>query len=189
MKKGYVYIGRSGYDPDKGKSINDPYLGDVPTLGACMPNIRRSVTPGDHIFLVSGSVPSLKQYLIGGFEVAEKISAIEAYERFPKLRLHIGKNRQKVGNVIVDRFGRQSPLDDHNGFEQRIENYVVGRDPIGLVQPNEIARGRHETLDVLRRVLRKDGSRPINVIGRYSRLDEDQIEEIRCWLLSIKRAA
>jgi len=38
MKKGYMYITSTGYDPERGKSINDPYLGDVPTLGACMPN-------------------------------------------------------------------------------------------------------------------------------------------------------
>ena len=184
-----MYIGRSGYDPDKGKGINDPYLGDVPTLGACVPNIRGRVVPGDHIFFVSGKVSSVQQFVIGGFEVAEKIPATEAYARFPKLRLCLGKNGEKIGNIIVDQHGRQSPLDDHDDFEHRIDNYIVGRDAIVLVQPNEVARGRLETLDVLRKVFRKDGPGPINVIGRCSRLDEDQIEEIRYWLLSIKRAA
>jgi hypothetical protein len=139
MKKGYVYIGRSGYDPDKGKSINDPYLGDVPTLGACMPNIRSRVVPGDHILFVSGKVHSAQQFVIGGFDVAEKIPATEAYARFPKLRLRFG---EKIGNIIVDQHGRQSPLDDHDDFEQRIHNYIIGRDPIVLVQPDEVAHGR-----------------------------------------------
>jgi hypothetical protein len=67
MKKGYVIIERYGYDPDNGKSINDPYLGDVPTLGACVPNIRHWVDPGDHLFFVSGKVHSAPQFVIGGF--------------------------------------------------------------------------------------------------------------------------
>ena len=98
-----------------------------------MPNIRRRVVPGDHILFVSGKVDSSQQFVIGGFEVAEKIPAAEAYARFPKLRLHLGKNGEKVGNVIVDQHGRQNPLDDHDDFEQRIENYIVGRDPVVLV--------------------------------------------------------
>jgi hypothetical protein len=189
VKKGYVYIERYGYDPDRGKSINDPYLGDVPTLGACVPNIRRRVVPGDHIFFVSGKVSSVPQFVMGGFEVAEKIPATEAYARFPKLRLRVGKNGETLGNIIVDQLGRHDPLDDHVDFEDRIENYIIGRDPVVLVQQNEIARGRLETMDLLRRVFRKDGASPINVIGRCSRLDETQIEQIRDWLLGIKRAA
>jgi hypothetical protein len=123
---GYDYIERYGYDPDKGKSINDPYLGDVPTLGACVPNIRGRVVAGDHIFFVSGKVQSAHQFVIGGFEVSEKIPATEAYARFPKLRLHLGKNGEKVGNIIVDRFGRHDPLDDHHDYEHRIANYSLG---------------------------------------------------------------
>ncbi len=33
--KGYIYITSTGYDPEHGKSLKDPYLGDVPTLGGC----------------------------------------------------------------------------------------------------------------------------------------------------------
>jgi hypothetical protein len=93
--------------------------------------------------------------------------------------VHIGRNDEKIGNIIIDQYGRQNPLDDHDNFEQRIDNYIVGRDPIVLVPPREIVRGRLETLDVLKRVLRKDGASPINVMDPRSRLDEDQIEEIR----------
>jgi hypothetical protein len=189
MNKGYMYITSTGYDPERGKAINDPYLGDVPTLGACMPNIRRAVVPGDHIFLVSGSIRDVQQFVVAGFEVAEKIEADEAYERFPRLRLHIDKNGNKRGNIILDKRGKQSPLDSHDGFENRIHNYIVGRDPIVLTQPGEIVRGRAETMAVLHEVFSKEGLAPINVIGRCSRLDENQINQIRNWLLRIKRAS
>jgi hypothetical protein len=189
MKKGYIYITSTGYDSEKGKPINDPYLGDTPTLGACMPNVRRRVVPGDHIFLISGRIPQVQQFIVGGFEVAEKLHATEAYALFPKLRVHLDKNGEKIGNIIVDSNGKQNPLDTHDGFDQRVEDYIVGRNPIVLAQPSEIARGRIETMDILRKVLHKDGTAPINVVGRWSRLDEAQIEEIRRWLLAIKRAA
>jgi len=189
MKKAYVYITSTGYDPERGKAINDPYLGDVPTLGACMPNIRRAVVPGDHIFLVSGSVPDVRQFVVAGFEVAEKIDADEAHQRFPRLRLHIDKDGNKRGNIIVDGHGKQSLLDNHDGFEERIHNYIVGRDPVALTQPREILRGRAETMAVLQEVFGKKGRAPINVIDHCSRLDENQIDQIRKWLLHIKRAS
>lgn len=87
--KSYVYITSSGYDPEKGKYLNDPFLGTTPTLGACMPNIRRHVVPGDYIFLVSGKVPGIQQYVVAGFEVADKINALAAYQLFPHLRLKL----------------------------------------------------------------------------------------------------
>jgi len=131
----------------------------------------------------------VRQYVVGGFEVAEKIDATEAYDRFPRLRLHLDRNGNKVGNIIVDQNGGHSPLDDHDGFEQRVENYIVGRDPVVLTQSNELVRARVETLDFLQRIFGRDGPAPINIIGRCSRLDEDQIEEIRRWLIGIKRAS
>ena len=111
-------------------------------VGCVRANVRGRVVPGDHIFFVSGKVHSAPQFVIGGFEVAEKIPATEAYARFPKLRLRIGKNGEKIGNIILDQYGKQSPLDDHDDFEQRIDNYIIGRDQIVLVQPDEVARGQ-----------------------------------------------
>jgi hypothetical protein len=185
--KGYTFITSSGYDPEKGKLIKDPYLGDIPTLGACMPNIRRQVVEGDHIFVISGKIPGVPQYIVGGFEVAEKITALAAYRRFPELRLRQLEDGQLTGNIIVDGRGNQHPLDTHSSFEQRIQNYVVGRNPIALTAPHEIAQGREETLAVLRSVLRKSGLTPFNLIGRGgTRLDYKQVLELRDWLLSVK---
>lgn len=184
--KGYSMITRTGYDPQLGKHVKDPYLGAVPTLGACMPRIRQHVVPSDHLFFVSGKVPGVQQYIVGGFEVAEKISALKAYRMFPELRLRRMEDGQLTGNIIVDARGNQHPLDNHSSFERRIENYIVGRDPIVLTEPHEIARAREETLYVLRSIFRKNGAAPINIIGRCSKLDHKQIQDLRDWLLSLK---
>jgi len=184
--KGYSVIARTGYDPEKGKHIKDPYLGDIPTLGACMPNVRRQVVPGDHLFFLSGKVPGVPQFIVGGFEVADKISALKAYRMFPEHRLRRMDDGQLTGNIIVDARGNQHPLDTHSSFERRIENYIIGRNPIVLTEPHEIARGREETLYVLRNIFRKNGAAPINIMGRWSRLDYKQVQELRDWLLSLK---
>lgn len=188
--KGYIYITSTGYDPERGKEIKDPYLGDTPTLGACMPNIRRRVDPGDYIFLISGKVPNVPQYIVGGFEVAENIKATVAYKRFPDLRLRQKENGQLTGNIVVDAWGNQHHLDNHNSstFGRRVENYVVGRNPICITHPHEIELARELTLDILKSVYKKDGPAPINIVGRWSRLDAKQIEEIKDWLLLLKTA-
>src|ERR1700742_3663138 len=86
--KGYIYITGVGYDPGARRNLTDPALfGEVPTLGACMPNIRRFVEPGDYVFVVSGSSLGLKQYLIGGMRVAQKVDARDAYRVLPDHRL------------------------------------------------------------------------------------------------------
>jgi hypothetical protein len=185
---GYAYITSTGYDPGKGKLIKDPYLGDTPSLGACRPDIRRQVSLGDHIFVVSGKTSGLSQYVVGGFEVAEKIHATEAYRRFPEQRLHLTEDGQVSGNVIIDGRGQQHALDHHpeTRFEKRLENYVVGRNAIVMTTPEEIARAREDTIYVLRYLFGKGGGFPINIIGRCSKLDAYQVSELRKWLLSLK---
>ncbi len=130
----------------------------------------------------------MKQYIVGGFEVAEKIHATEAYKRFPEQRLHLTEAGQLAGNVIIDARGQQHSLDKHPvaSFEDRLTNYIVGRNPIVMATPEEIARAREETIYVLRFILGKGGNCPINVIGRCSKLDAHQVLELRDWLLSLK---
>jgi hypothetical protein len=187
---GRIFITRTGYDPERGKHVKDPTLGPVPTLGACRPDIRRKVVEGDHIFVISGRVPGLPQYLIGGFEVAQKLDVMTAFRTLPEQRLHRLPDGQLDGNIIVDGRGRQHRLDTHRAetFAKRIEDYVVGRNPIALTTPEEIALGRAQTLDVLRDVLRKPGESPIEVVGRWgSTLSESQVLELRDWLHSLKQ--
>lgn len=187
---GRIFITSSGYDPEQGRHVKDPYLGNNPSLGACRPDIRRRVCPGDHIFTISGKVRDYPQFIMGGFEVAAKIHANDAYRLYPEHRLRKRSDGQLEGNIIVDPYGQQDELDSHDKFDQRIENYIVGKNAIALVTPEEIARGRAETLDVLCGVLGKRGSRPVDVIGRGGcKLTEKQVLELREWLASVKRAA
>ncbi len=184
--KGKIFVTSSGYDPDKGRHVKDPYLGPRPTLGACRPDIREQLQKGDHIFTVSGKVPGVPQVVMGGFAIEEKIRAIEAYHRFPDLRLSRREDGQITGNVIVDAAGKQHELDHHNMFERRIENYIVGTDPIVLATPAEIAEGRRLTLEILQDVFQKKGDSVRSIIGRCSNMDEKQIEKLRRLLEAVK---
>ena len=152
---GKIFITRSGYDPELGKHVKDPYLGANPTLRACRPDVRKQLNQGDHIFVISGKVPHANHFVMGGFEIDAKIPAVEAYKQFPDLRLRQLEDGQLTGNIIVDDQGTQHCLDDHNAFDRRIQNYVVGRDLLALDKPDEILRGRNETLEVLQDVMQK----------------------------------
>jgi hypothetical protein len=184
---GKIFITRSGYDPQLGKHVKDPYLGPNPSLGACRPDFRKQLKEGDHIFAISGKVPNANQFVMGGFEIEAKVSALEAYKLFPAQRLRAMENGQLTGNIIVNAQGQQHEFDDHSSFESRIENYVIGRNPLALTTEEEITRGREETLDALRDILHKRGESPVKVVGRWgSSLTEDQVLQLRKWLASIK---
>lgn len=186
MRKGLMFIASSGYDPEKGKHVKDPYLGNTPTFGGCMPNVRKQAQPGDSIFVISGKIPNYSQYVIGGFDVAEKIHANEAYQRFPEHHLMRRTDRELTGNIIVDGKGEQHFLDNHENFDKRIENYIVGKNPIVLSESAEIEKAREGTLEMLKALFNKDGEMPRNIVGRMRHLDEEQVEKLKAWLLSLK---
>ena len=188
--KGYVFVS-PGSDPGIGKSLTDPIFGKMTTMGACRPDLRRLVRPGDHLFVISGSAKGVSQYIIGGFAVDEKIDALAAHTRFPEYRLKI-KDGTKEGNIIIDESGRHHPLDHHpeSNFERRIQNYIIGRDPVFLDKPHEILLGRERTLEVLRSIFDKPGAKRVReVIGRNSGLDEKQIDQLLKALEEIKAEA
>jgi len=189
---GKIFITSSGYDPQLGKHVKDPYLGPNASLGACHPGIRGQISKDDHIFVISGKLPNVRQFVMGGFQVVAKVDAREAYKMFPDRRLQLREDGQLTGNVIVDADGGQHQLDNHNPatFARRISNYVVGNKTIALVKPNEIALGREQTLDALREILKKSGGSPWEIVGHYgSQLTEEQVHQLREWLLSIRKAA
>ena len=169
---GKIFITSAGYDPEFGKHVNDPYLDGEPSLGACRPDIRKAVKPGDHIFTITGKLPASlekNQYIMCGFEVAEKIDALDAYLRFPKQRLKLSDDGQLHGNIIVDRLRNQHPLDQHpsgSKFDRRIKNFVVGKNLVTPTSPGEISKARNQTMDILRRVLGKLGQNPFELIGK-----------------------
>jgi hypothetical protein len=188
MPKGYIFTTASGFDPERGKPVKDPYLGDQPTLGACRPDIRRRVVRGDHIFIVSGKVEDVDQFVMAGFEVDKKIDVMAAYDLYPQHRLRQLEGGEITGNIVITAERKQHPLDHHDPttFAQRIENYVIGRNALVLNSPREIQNGRADTNYVLSQVLGKKGRAPIKIIGRCSKLDDRQIRELRDWLGSIK---
>jgi hypothetical protein len=190
MMIGKIFITSSGYDPQLGTHIKDPYLGPGASLGACRPDVRRKLKEGDHLFVISGKLPNVRQFVMGGFEVAQKIDAVQAYEQFPNQRLRMRDDGQLTGNVVVDASGAQHELDTHDPatFAKRTSNYIVGTDCISLVDPVEIALGREQTLDVLRETFKKDGGSPFEIVGHYgSTLTEDQVNKLREWLLALQK--
>jgi len=184
--KGYIYTMAAGADPSQGWVMNDPIFGRTPTLGACVPNIRRAVQEGDYIFVVSGRVPGQRQFVVGGFQVAEKINALAAYRRFPENRLKESPDGHVEGNVIVRADGKHHPLDDHDNFAERIENYIVGRNPIYLETPSEYNAARDGSLDVLADVFHRRGRRIFDIIGRYRKMNEEQVVDLLNWMRTIK---
>ena len=190
---GRIFITSSGYDPECGQHVKDPYLEGEPSLGACRSDLREAVNLGDYIFTITGKVqksPPINQYVMCGFEVAEKITALEAYDRFPEQRLKRRDDGQLDGNVIVDQFGKQHHLDDHSGgqrFERRIKNFVIGKNLIRPESPGEIVKAREQTMEILIPILEKIGKQPSHLIGRSAKiLDEKQVLMLIDWLYSIK---
>jgi len=186
--KGYIYPMFKGADPGMGWQMTDPILGKTPTLGACMPQIRRAVVPGDMIFSISGRVNGVHQYVVGGFEVAEKIDALAALARFPENKQRKLDDGRLAGNIIINADGSRSEVDYHTNFERRLDNYVVGRRPVVLTKPAEIEQAREETLGVLADVFGKKADRLFDITGRWRRLDEKQVEKLLTWMRDVKTA-
>jgi hypothetical protein len=186
---GKIIITASGYDPQAGKHVKDPYLGPNPSLGACRPDVREKLKEGDHLFFITGKLRNFNQYVMGGFQVGEIIDAMTAYERFPEQRLHRREDGQLDGNVIVDASGAQHLLDHHKQktFDRRIKNYIIGTNEICMETPQEIALAREQTLEMLRELFGRNGT-PKDIVGRFcADLTDEQIFRLREWLQSMKR--
>jgi hypothetical protein len=180
--KGYIYTMYEGADPGHGFVLNDPIFGDSPTLGACVPNIRRAVQINDYIFVVSGRVKNERQFVVGGFRVKEKISTLAAYKRFPQNRIQVDDDGRTLGNIIVDGKGKHHPLDDHDHFKTRVDNYIVGGDPIVLSSAAQQQAARDETIPFLEHLFGKKGARVFDIIGRHRKMTEDQVKATFSWL-------
>jgi hypothetical protein len=185
--KGYIYRLHAGADPIRGWIYNDPIFGSPPTLGACVPNIRRVVERGDWIFTISGRVEGHQAYVVGGFQVEEKIGALQAYRRLPQYRLQRADSNQVTGNIIVDSKGKHHPLDDHDGFDKRISNYLVGGDMLFVNDPKQVERARAQTLSSLSAVFKKSGNRDFDIVPRHRKMDEGQVDQLKEWLLPLTK--
>ena len=185
-QKGYIYTMYKGADPGLGWVMTNPIFGKVPTLGACMPNIRRIVKEGDFIFSISGKVKNIKQYVVGGFQVEEKISALAARKRFPENRMHKDGNGNLKGNIIVDKNGNHIQGDYHSNWEKRIENYIVGKKPLYLSEDDEIGKAREQTITILNKIFNKNENDIYKIIGRWRRLDTAQLNSLINWIENLK---
>lgn len=184
--KGYVYIMFRGADPGKGWTMTDPILGTKPTLGACVPNIRRAVTLGDWIFPISGRVKGVQQYVVGGIRVGEKINQLAALDRFPENRQRV-ENGELRGNIIVNPDGTQAATDYHTNFEKRIDNYLVGDKAVVVNDDKAIERARLKTTEFLAEMFdREKATKPADAIGRLRKLDEEQVEKMLTFIKSLK---
>lgn len=181
----FIYKLYAGADPVTGWQFNDPIFGTPPTLGACVPNMRRTVERGEWVFAISGNVPGYKPYVAGGFRVQEKINALEAHRRFPHYRLRADASGQVLGNVIVDENGRQNTLDRHTNFERRLDNYLVGNEAVVIDDPDRVEKAREQTLPVLSRIFGRQGNRTFDIIGRGRAMTKSQVEEMTDWLRSL----
>lgn len=177
-----------GADPGNGWEMTDPIFTKVPTLGACMPNIRRVVTQGDFIFSISGKIPGANQYIVGGMKVDEKINALAAFQRFPENRMIQLEDGSLRGNIIVDNKGRHLPFDYHSNHEKRVENYIVGCEPIFLELPEQIQRAREETIPILNQIFGTDEELLSKIVSRWRKLDKSQIADLLSWMKDIKQA-
>lgn len=184
--KGYIYTMFQGADPGMGWHQTDPIFSGTPTMGACMPNIRKAVDTDDYIFAISGRVKSMKQFVAGGFQVQEKINALAAYERFPQNRQIVLEDGTLRGNIIVDEKGNRNPYDYHSGdLESRIENYIIGKNPVTIQGDLAIERARNETVEVLSDIFEKEGSTPHDIVARWRRMNERQIEKLLDWMKKV----
>lgn len=174
--KGYIYKLYKGADPHVGWTFNDPIFSKRASLGACMPNIRSAVDIGDWVFCISGKIAEKAPYIVGGFQVDEKISAIEANLKYPEFRLQKNEKGQIVGNIIVDNDGNHHPLDDHNNYEKRSRNYILGRNKIYIESKPSIELGRLKTLEILQAVFDKKVNRLDDIVPRWRKMNEQQIE-------------
>ncbi|MEQ8364032.1 MAG: hypothetical protein RH948_14265 [Cyclobacteriaceae bacterium] len=184
--KGYIYTMFQGADPGKGWAMTDPIYGAKPTLGACMPNIRRAVDVGDYIFSISGRVKNVQQFIVGGFAVEQKLNSLAAREMFPDNILHKEKDGTLRGNIIVDHNLNRLKDDYHTNWEKRIDNYIVGTKPKFFQSQREIDEARKETLTILQDTFKRKGETVSDVIGRWRRLDEEQIHNLITWIEAVK---
>lgn len=191
----YIFVS-PGSDPGAGLALVDPMLSSSkPSMGTCRPDLRRMVRPGDHIFVISGSRGrTIPQYVIGGMQIDNKLQdQLEALRRHPENALRFD-GTQRAGNIIALPNGTQHPRDDHDmrdhaKFENRIKNYILGRDPVLLETPKEVEIGRDRSVGLLSNIFDVQGTRMQQVVGRGRKLSNPQVDRLLRALDDIKREA
>lgn len=191
----YIFVS-PGSDPGAGLALVDPILRSPrPSMGTCRPDLRRMVKPGDHIFVISGSRGrTIPQYVIGGMQIDKKLDdQLEALQHRPENALRFDGSK-RMGNIIALPDGSQHPLDEHDKrnpdkFENRIKNYILGKNPVVLDTPKEVEIGRDRSVGILSRIFEVPGERMQQVVGRGRKLTGVQVDQLLRALDDIKREA
>ena len=84
--------------------------------------------------------------------------------------------------------GTQHPLDTHSAttFANGVKNFIIGSDSISLETEREVALGLEQTLEKLSEILGRRGNRVIDIVTRWSKLDEGQVNDLLDWLRGLK---
>lgn len=185
--KGYIYTMYKGADPAAGWELNDPIFKGIPTMGSCRPDIRRRLDVGDYIFAISGKVIDVRQHVVGGFQIDQKIDQLTAFNRFPENRLQIAENGSILGNVIIDGQGNHISFDKHTNFENRLKNYLVGKNPVYFDNQQEINAAKAESLEIINSIFEKKENSIFNVVGRFGKkMNDSQVQVLLEWMNKIK---
>lgn len=108
MAESYLIVYHASSDPTHLRDVgDDPCFDDPPSWGVCRPNVRKwkTVDLGSHLFFLAFVHPD--QYFVRGwFEVGEKISYVDAYNRFPNRRnviIRPLRGNQAIAQVAASR--------------------------------------------------------------------------------------
>lgn len=186
--KGYIYPMFRGADPSIGWEMTDPIYKGIPTMGACRTDIRRVIERGDFVFSISGNVVNVRPHIVGAFEVDEKIHGIAAYKQFPQNRMKVNEEGKLQGNIICDEKGEHLGIDyhPHDTFDQRIQNFIIGKNPIFFDKKTEMEKAKAETLRVLNYIFNRNEDKVSKIIGRWRKMDESQVKDLLDWMHKIK---
>ena len=89
-----------------------------------------------------------------------------------------------AGNIIVMPDGTQNPVDYHDGFEARVRNYIVGKNPVEISKPDAVKQAREQSVRLLSGLFGTQGKTIHEVMGRWRKLDEFQINKLREWVVN-----
>lgn len=191
---GFMYIAGSFETVDrqkcgrgKGWVDNDPHFWtNPPTWGICRNDIRRRVKEGSYIFFVLPMKAKHPQMIFGYLNICKILTHQDAFSCADLKSKRMGKKNPN-GNIIVDERGRYNRYD--GGMHKHIfgkvkQQYAIGDSVASrFLTRSEILGFAPNFVGALRRILEKEGTRPIDLISRYGcELSAGQVQEFLRWL-------
>jgi hypothetical protein len=196
MAEGRIYISgafkkvnRSKCGGGVGWLDNDPHFWtQPPTWGICRTDYRRVIKNGDYIFYVLSKASELPQMIYGYFQVKDKITHIQAFNRHELASKRMG-NKNPNGNIIVDANGQYNRFDG-GSHEKRFEKiklyYVIGDESNSeFLTEKKIRQLAPSFLFTLNKIFESNENSVFKVIGRSGRrMSEKHVNQLLAWLYS-----